>query len=115
MIYRDLWSNYFQDFSFKTRLYGDDEYQDLLTGVGLKAKRVELVPKDAIHQGREGLKAWIRTTGTPHYIWRVPSDLHQDIIDEIVDIYLYSNPWDSAGLVHVPTTMRLEVEATKIA
>lgn len=49
MIYSDVWSNYFQDFSFKTRLYGDDEYQDLLTGVGLKDKRVELVPKDAIH------------------------------------------------------------------
>jgi trans-aconitate methyltransferase len=113
VIYSDKWRFFFQDFTFKTHFYGADEYKDLLDRVGLRARRIDLITKDAIHQGKEGLKGWIRTTGIPNYIGRVPENLHQQIIDEIVDTYVEIYPVDSEGLVHVPM-MRLEVEATKL-
>jgi len=56
VISSEKWSQYFQNFSFQTRFYGDDEYKDLLERVGLKAKRVELIPREMIHPGKEGLK-----------------------------------------------------------
>lgn len=63
------------------------------------------------HNGKEGLKAWIRTTWHP-YTARVPENLHQDLINDLADTYIEMNPADSAGLIHVWLT-RLEVEATK--
>lgn len=112
VIRSNKWINYFEDFTFKTHFYGDDEYQNLLEHVGLKVKRLELVKKDAIHQGKEGLKGWIRTTGCPNYLGRVPENLQQQIVDEIVDTYVESYPLDHVGFVHVPM-IRLEVEVTK--
>ncbi|MBD6616370.1 methyltransferase domain-containing protein [Komarekiella sp. 'clone 1'] len=113
VIYNQKWSNYFQDFTFKTRFYSDDEYQDLLKRVGLKAKRVELVQKDMIFEGKEGLKGSIRTIGKSNFLWRIPENLHEEIIDEITDIYLENYPLDSENLAHVSMVI-LEVEATKM-
>ncbi len=76
---------------------------------GLKAIRVELVPKDMVQAGTQGLASWIKTTWLP-YIERVPADLRMDIIDEIADEYLRAYPPDDRGRVHVQM-MRLEVVA----
>jgi trans-aconitate 2-methyltransferase len=44
------------------------------------------------------------------YWHRVPSDLQQQFLDEIVEDYLNSHPMDAEGRVHLPM-VRLEVEA----
>lgn len=112
VIYNHKWRNYFQDFTFKTRFYSDDEYQDFLKRVGLEAKRVELVQKDMVFEGKAGLKGSIRTIGNSNFLWRIPQNLHEEIIDEIADIYLENYPLDSENLAHISMVM-LEVEATK--
>ncbi len=105
------WSGYFKDFSSPHGFYGPEEYKDWLKDVGLKAKRVELIPRDMIHKRIEGLKAWIRTTWLP-YTERIPEDLRQEFIDDIVNRYVEKYPPDNAGLIHVQL-IRLDVEAEK--
>jgi trans-aconitate 2-methyltransferase len=103
------WSKYFANFTFPYGFYGPEEYKDWLEQVGLKAKRVELIPKDMVQKGKEGLSAWVRTTWLP-YTQRVPEDMREEFIKELVDKYVENHPLDKDGFVHVPM-MRLEVEA----
>ena len=51
----------------------------------------------------------MRTTWMPYW-HRVPSDLQQQFLDEIVDEYLKGHPLDANGLVHLPM-VRLEIKA----
>ncbi|MEW6607775.1 MAG: methyltransferase domain-containing protein [bacterium] len=106
------WCGYFSDFAFPWNFYGTDEYNIWLKDVGLKAKRVELIPKDMLHKGKKGLVAWIRTTWLP-YIQRLPEELRNEFIGEIVDKYIKDYPPDNEGLIHLQM-MRLEVEAEKL-
>lgn len=103
------WHRYFTDFVFPWAFFGEDEYNVWLKDVKLKAKRVELIPKDMIHKGKEGLSAWIRTTWLP-YTQRVSEGRRDEFIDEIVDKYIKNYPLDNGGFIHVQM-MRLEVEA----
>ena len=105
------WRGYFEEFSFPYGFYGPDEYRKWLREAGLQARRVELIPKDAVHQGREGFEGWFRTTWLP-YTQRVPEGRQQAFIAEVVDRYLGNHPLDDHGLVHVEM-VRLEVEAVK--
>jgi trans-aconitate methyltransferase len=109
MIKSKKWSRYFTNFTFPYGFYGTEEYKEWLEQVGLKVKRVELIPKDMIHKGKEGLAAWIRTTWLP-YTQRIPEEMREKFIDELVDEYIKKHPLDNEGFVHVPM-MRLEVEA----
>lgn len=111
-IKREKWSRYFTNFSSPYGFYGPEEYKDWLKRVGLKAKRVELVPKDMIYERIEGLKAWIRTTWLP-YTERIPEDLHQEFIDDIVNKYVEICPPDRRGFIRVQL-IRLDVEAEKV-
>lgn len=108
----DKWSKYFADFSYPYSFYGPEEYRSWLERAGLKAKRVELISKDMVQEGTEGLKAWIRTTWLP-YTEMIPEDLRQEFIDDIVNKYVEKYPPNSAGLIHVPL-MRLDVEAENL-
>lgn len=103
------WHRYFTDFAFPWAFYGEDEYNVWLRDVKLKAKRVELILKDMIQKGEEGLSAWIRTTWLP-YTQRVPEGRRDEFIDEIVDKYIKNYPLDNEGFIHVQM-VRLEVEA----
>jgi trans-aconitate methyltransferase len=103
------WRGYFTNFTFPYGFYGPEEYKDWLEQAGLKAKRVELIPKDMAQKGKEGLSAWIRTTWLP-YTQRVPEGLREEFIGEVADKYVENHPLDKDGYVHVPM-MRLEVEA----
>ncbi|PSB04449.1 class I SAM-dependent methyltransferase [Merismopedia glauca] len=103
------WQQYFQDFVFPYAFYGVEEYREWLSAVGLKPQRLELVPKDMTHQGKEGLKAWLRTTWMP-YTSRIPVELQADFIEDMATQFLSHNPVDAEGLVHVGM-VRLEVEA----
>ncbi len=105
------WRKYFIDFSSPHGFYGPEEYKRWLKNVDLKAKRVELMPRDMIHKGIEELKSWIRTTWLP-YTQRVPEYIRQEFIDDMVNRYVNKYPPDSNGFIHVHL-IRLDVEAEK--
>ncbi len=105
------WSPFFPDFPFPYGFYGVDEYKRWITEAGLKTRRVELIPKDMQHKGKEGFAGWIRSTWLP-YLSRIPGQMKAEFIEAILDAYLVGHPPDEAGLVHVDM-VRLEVEAVK--
>jgi trans-aconitate 2-methyltransferase len=110
LIRKDEWSIYFQAFNFPYHFYGPEEYFSWLTRAGLKAKRVELVPKDMIHAGKNGLEGIIRNTWLP-YTERLPEELRAQFIGEVADCYIESHPLQE-GTSHVKM-VRLEVEAER--
>jgi trans-aconitate 2-methyltransferase len=110
MMAKERWGKFFRGFSFPYGFYSEDDYSMWLKRVGLKAKRIALIPKDMTQKGKDGLASWIRTTWLL-YTQRVPEVLRDEFIREIVDRYSEKNPLDSKGLIHV-SMMRLEVEAT---
>jgi len=107
----DKWSAHFQAFMFPYSFFGPDEYRTWLNRSGLVALRVDLVAKDMVQRGREGLISWVKATWLP-YTERVPEDLQMDFICEVVDRYIRLHPLDEEGNVHVGM-VRLEVEAEK--
>jgi trans-aconitate 2-methyltransferase len=109
MINEIKWKKYFADFNFSYGFYDVEDYQKWVSQAGLKAKSIELIPKDMTQKGREGLASWIRTTWLP-YTQRVPEQLRDDFINELVDRYIKRHPLDSDRLAHVKM-FRLEVSA----
>lgn len=109
MIKEGRWAQYFNGFSFPYGFYGAEEYEVWLKKVGLKAKRIEMIPKDMTQNGIDGLSGWIRTTWLP-YLERIPQELREEFIEELASRYIKNNPTDEKGLVHVGM-VRLEVEA----
>ena len=106
------WKNYFTNFVSPYSFYGIEDYEVWFPENGFKAKRIELIPKDMQHQGKEGLKGWLRTTWFP-YTDRLPEQLKENFLNEIVDKYISLKPIDKEGLTHV-NMVRLEVEAFAI-
>ncbi|MFZ3148417.1 MAG: methyltransferase domain-containing protein [Methanothrix sp.] len=106
-----LWEEYFSGFSFPYNFYGPEEYGTWLAEAGLRPLRAELVAKDMIHQGQEGLEGIIRNTWLP-YTERLPVHLRDEFVKEIAGRYLERYPLDENGQAHVQM-MRLEVEAEK--
>lgn len=105
------WRAYFQRPSSPVRFFEPEEYEALLSEAGLKAKRLELVPKDMVHRGKEGLASWIRAVWLP-YTQRIPETMREDFVAAVVDSYVSRHPADDAGLIHIQM-VRLEVEAEK--
>jgi len=112
LIQTPQWHSFFEGFVFPYAFYGDEEYAQWLPEAGLQAKRIELVPKDMVHDNAAALKGWIRTTWFP-YTGRVPQQCREEFIDELVDNYLAQYPLDADGRTHV-RMIRLEVEAVKV-
>ncbi len=112
LIASDSWSVYFEDFHNPYYFYGLQDYQIWLEKSGFKIKRLELVPKDMTHKGKEGLAGWIRTTWMP-FTKCVPEDKRDDFIAQFVDYFLAQNPLNSQGLAHV-SMVRLEADANKV-
>lgn len=110
LIRDDKWSGYFKDFSFPYHFYGPDEYRVWLKQAGLKARRVDLVPKDMVQAGKKGLEGIIRNTWLP-YTERLPEKLRPEFVSEIANKYIERYPLVE-GLAHVRMA-RLEVEAEK--
>jgi len=111
ILIHEKWSKYFVDFDFPYGFYGPVEYKRWLEQAGFKIQRIELIPKDMIHKGKEGLSAWIKTTWLP-YLQRIPDELCDDFINEIVGRYNEDHPPGNDGLYHIKM-MRLEIEAGK--
>ena len=106
------WRSYFSDFSFPYFFHGKKEYKKWLADAGFKGERIKLLPKDMQQKGKEGLAGWLRTTWLP-YTQRVPLNLVEEFIAEIIQSYEKSHPMDKAGFFHI-RMVRLEVEAVNI-
>lgn len=111
VINKNKWKRYFNNFAFPYTFYSDKEYIQMLNTVGLKPKRVELLPKIMTHNGKEGMIGWIRSTWLP-FTERIPEDQRDSFIEQVVYSYLKQHPIDDDGLIRVKM-MRLEVEAVK--
>jgi trans-aconitate 2-methyltransferase len=111
LLLEDRWRKFFVGFAFPYGFYAPETYAVWLREAGLKPERVELLQKDMKLSGRDGLAGWIRTTWLP-YTQRLPEELRNEFVSEIVDRYVEKHPLDNAGYVHVGM-IRLEVEATK--
>jgi trans-aconitate methyltransferase len=107
------WSEHFAGFSFPWGFYSPDEYEPWLIEAGLRPRRVELLAKDMVQAGREGLAGWLRTTWMP-YLDRVPAERRDGFLAAVLDDYLARYPLDADGNAHVQMH-RLEVEADKPA
>jgi len=105
------WFRYFDNFSWPCAFYTIDEYTALLEKCGLKVKRAESKQTHMSFQGKEGLRGFIRSTLNA-FSGRVPEELRQEFIDDLVDKSVDINPPDSAGLIYLPF-MLLSVEASK--
>lgn len=105
------WRPYFGNFDFPYGFYAPDEYATLLADAGFTARRVELLPKDMLHEGQPGLEGWIRTTWLP-FTQRVPAGQRDAFITEIAGRYLDRVPLDQKGMAHV-AMVRIEIEADK--
>jgi trans-aconitate 2-methyltransferase len=111
MLLESQWKRFFDAFTFPYTFLGADEYRDLLVEAGLVPQRVELLPKVMSLKGAEGLAGWIRTTWLP-YTQRLPPEMREGFVSEIVNRYLANHPVDAEGAVHL-SMVRLEVEAYK--
>lgn len=111
VISEERWSRNFREFRFPYGFFGPEEYRAWVEEAGLRANRVDLVNKDMIQKGRDGLASWMSTTWMP-YLERVREDQRQDLINEVVELYIQAHPLDENGLVHVGM-VRLEVEVEK--
>jgi trans-aconitate 2-methyltransferase len=105
------WKSCFSDFINPYGFYDDIEYKEWLLEAGFIIDKVQLIPKDMQHTGREGLTGWFRSTWLP-FIDGVPEHLAEKFINEIFDGYLHDHPIDDDGKTHVKM-MRLQVEAHK--
>ena len=111
MISAPPWREFFSRFQFPWGFYAPREYEGWCRDAGLRVQRLELLPRDMVQQGTDGLASWVRTTWMP-YTERVPEQRREDFIREAVDRYAASHPADSQGRITV-RMVRLEVEATK--
>jgi trans-aconitate methyltransferase len=105
------WAPYFSDFEFPYGFFGVEEYRTLLIENRFKINRLELIPKDMIHNKKSDFIGWIRTTWLP-YTAKVPAAKRDIFINEIVSRYIEKNSLDKDGKIHVAMA-RLEVEAVK--
>ena len=111
VIREDAWRRYFLRFQFPWAFFGSREYEELLGQSGLVSRRVDLIPRDMRHKGREGLLGWLRTTWMP-YTECLPADLRERFLAEVADRYIAAHPVTRQGEV-VLRMARLEVEAGK--
>jgi trans-aconitate methyltransferase len=78
------WKGYFVSFTFPWFFYSVEEYRAFVTGAGLSAQRIQLIPKDMVHNGKDALTGWLRTVFLP-YIECLPEALREDFIREMAD------------------------------
>jgi trans-aconitate 2-methyltransferase len=112
MFMEERWRKFFEGFVFPYGFYTPEDYTAWLVEAKLKPERTELLQKDMKLPSREGLAGWIRTTWLP-YTERLPVELRDGFIAEVVDTYLERHPLDAEGNAHV-AMVRLEVEASKL-
>jgi trans-aconitate methyltransferase len=112
LITQPHWAPYFTDFTPPYNFCGDQEYSSWLRAARFRPLRVELIQKDMTHPNPAGLLGWLRTTWFP-YTDRLPVDLREPFLAQVVENYLHAHPLDVLGQTHVGM-VRLEVEAESL-
>lgn len=110
LITHSRWKGYFENFIYPWFFPSIEEYRGFVERAGLSAKRIRLVPKDMVHDGRDSLTGWLRAVFLP-YTERLPEALREDFVAEVVNAYVKRRPPDENGGIHVKM-VRIEVEAT---
>lgn len=105
------WQRYFDGFTFPYAFLGSQEYKQLLVDTDFKPVRIDLFPRVMKFPNAEGMAGWIRTTWLP-FTERIPVEMRDDFVKEIVGRYLVDHHADDLGVVHLDM-IRLEVEAQK--
>jgi trans-aconitate 2-methyltransferase len=108
---RPAWSDAFAGFVFPWFMPSLEVYRPMVEASGLQTVRLELLPRDVVHEGESGLAGWIRTTWMP-YTGRLPEARRAAWIDEVVTRYAEQHPPDAEGRLHVPS-FRIELEAVR--
>jgi trans-aconitate 2-methyltransferase len=111
MIAGQKWREFFSDFQFPWGFHAPREYRAWCEEAGLRPRRIELLVRDMVQQGADGLANWIRTTWMP-YTERLPAPRREEFVEEAVERYTASHPADSQGRIIV-RMVRLEVDAVK--
>jgi trans-aconitate 2-methyltransferase len=106
------WSRYLEPFTVPWHFRGPEDYETLLPRFGFRPLRSELVAKTMVHDGPDGLRAWLRTTWMP-VVSRVPEALQDELVDAIVARHLVARPPDAQGRTRA-AMMRLELEAEAV-
>ncbi len=111
LIDHPTWRSLFKEFEFPYEFLDAGEYLQLLNDAGFADSRAELIDKDMVHDGEDGLKGWIRTTWLP-YTQCLPERFRDEFVDMAARRYLELVPLDSSGKAHVDM-VRLQAEARK--
>lgn len=106
------WRGFFKRLEKAYYFHSDTEYRRWLPAAGFDPGRIQLVPKDAVHESVEAFAGWLRTTWMP-YTQRVPEGRRGEFISAVVRRYLEKHPADSSGAVRV-RMVRLELEAVRV-
>ena len=106
------WREFFRRIPKPYFFYSPADYEKWLPRAGFKTLNIQLAPKDATYDGRNGFAAWLRTTWLP-YVQRVPEKLREEFIAAVTDRYVAKHPPDAERKVHV-RMVRLEIDAIKI-
>jgi trans-aconitate 2-methyltransferase len=107
---RPAWAPYFRGFKRQGVVYSAGKYEKLLRNAGFSPYRVEFVTEDVTHPGIDALKGFARATWH-RYTNRVPAELRDAFLDEVVQLFIEHYPPDRSGRIHVRMKI-LEVEAT---
>ncbi len=108
---KDEWLPYLHDFKSPYNFYSIEEYYDLLAQTDFKKIKVDLVEKDMLHKGEEGLKGWIRTTWLP-ITEKIPFEKREEFIHHTYRAFANDYPSDNEDVFHVKAK-RLIVEGEK--
>jgi len=111
IISQDPWHQFFHDFSFPYGFYGPDEYRTWLVEAGFVIEKLELIPKNMVHDSVDQFKGWIRTTWLP-YLGRIPEPDREEFIDQLTREYRTASG-QLAEEVVTTRMMRLEFSARK--
>jgi trans-aconitate 2-methyltransferase len=103
------WRRFFRKLETPYFFYSPEDYKKWLPRFGFESRHVGLSPKDALHDGRPGFAAWLRTTWLP-YTQRVPENEREEFIAAVVERYLAKHPPDVKGRIRVHM-VRLEIDA----
>jgi trans-aconitate 2-methyltransferase len=107
----DKWKSYFEGLDFPYFFFNDTEYSDFLKKENFIIDKVELIPRIMTQNSPEDFAGWIRTTWHP-YLERIPFNLLDNLIYEIVNKYISIYPPDSEGKTNLKM-VRLQVRAHK--
>jgi len=111
LIAQEMWQQFFHDFPFPYGFYGPDEYGPWLRQAGFVVEKIELIPKEMVHESVDQFKGWIRTTWLP-YLNRIPGNKRELFVDQLTQEYRSATGQLANDAVHTKM-IRLEFAAQK--